>query len=84
MWIYIGPTTSSVNQYKINPNLTILKVRATVFFIFACPPLLIILDGCTIDVCADGCFQWMWNEWKDGEFIGPIQTRASVNSCTCS
>ena len=36
MWIYIDPTTSSVNQYKTNPNLTILKVRATVFFIFAC------------------------------------------------
>lgn len=21
-------------------------------------------------VCADGCIQWMWNEWKDGKFIG--------------
>ena len=28
-------------------------------------------------MCADGDIQWMWNKWKDGEFIGQVQTGCS-------
>lgn len=44
--------------------------RLSLFSIVANP-------ACPTDVCADGNIQWMWNEWKDGEFIGQVQTGCS-------